>query len=536
MDIIRKEDLEAFRSGAKELVDKIDRRRLEILEPTRTELEAVFKEILAFIREKKRKIYGGRSQHALIAAKNPKDVFYSDIQMATADVEFYSPEPLVDLLDLADRLHEKNFRYIKAMEAQHQETFTVIYDLTAKVCDISYVPTNIYHRIPYEEIDGLFMTSPSFYAIDHFRVLTDMLTSGWRIEKTMERSSVLFKHYPLKPINKPKIPAPDSKTLAIRKAIWEYLKNRESIVIVGEVGCKYYETLKLPSPEEITRFDVVSTAFRDDCYQLIVKLQKDFRIDITERYPFFQFTGHILEINYEGTNVVNFYHYNHKCTPYQDIQPVDDLYRIGTFSLVMLYNYITMHRFRVDKEKDGELTWRWRIQCMLEARNKYLTTKKQSAMDISPYQDFQLDCVGHAIDPPREFRMKIMRRKAARKGAYTFSYTPGEQKRPDISMQRFANTSGNPIRNAKNLKIILPGASVPEEGPLAPNRTRAEAGDEPDEELIEELEQEKGKDGFKEEKATRGRSRTREGSVNVTEAKEKTKKTKRGASKKKKSE
>jgi hypothetical protein len=537
MDIIRKEDLEAFRSGAKELVDKIDRRRLEILEPTRTELEAIHKEVIAWLKKKKLKVYGGKAQHYLLAAKKSKELIYNDVQLVTSDVEFYSTTPIQDMVELADHLHELGFPFVKLSEGQHAETMKIFAFLTYNVCDCSYMPTNLYHRIPFVDLDGLYVVDPSWYSIDYFRVLTDMITSGWRLEKTMERSALLFKHYPLRQISKPKLPVPNPKTLAIRKAVWEYLRNKLSIAFVGEVGCYYYEKHKLPTPEEVSSYHVVSAEFRNDCYELIINLQRNFRVEIEERYPFGNNTGHRLDISYEGERIVTLFHYNYKCIPTHTIEVDEDtFYKVGTFSYVMLYNYIFMHMHRVNKEKEGEMFWRWRIQCMFEARNKYLAQKKLTVMDPGIYQDFIIDCVGQAEDPARLHRLRMMRRKEQRR-PYTFSYTPGTDKHPDYKFYRFSNTSGNPINNPKNLKIIMPGATVPEAGPKEIDRgNRAEAGDEPDEELIEELEQEKGKAGPKEEKATRGRSRTREGSVNVTEAKEKTKKTKRGASKKKKSE
>ena len=69
-------------------------------EPTLSESKEVYKELLNFIREKKRIIYGGYAQNSLILMKNKNDGFYKEID--TPDIEFYSYEPVKDVFDLCD--------------------------------------------------------------------------------------------------------------------------------------------------------------------------------------------------------------------------------------------------------------------------------------------------------------------------------------------------------------------------------------------------------------------------------------------------
>ena len=46
-------------------------------------------------------------------------------------------------MKICNKLHEKGFKYVEGKEAIHKETYKVFANLE-NVCDISYVPKNIY--------------------------------------------------------------------------------------------------------------------------------------------------------------------------------------------------------------------------------------------------------------------------------------------------------------------------------------------------------------------------------------------------------
>ena len=53
----------------------------------------------------------------------------------------------------------------------------------AMYCDITYVPNNIYHRIPFVEIDEIYYVHPSFTTIDMYRIMSEPFFSNFRWEK-----------------------------------------------------------------------------------------------------------------------------------------------------------------------------------------------------------------------------------------------------------------------------------------------------------------------------------------------------------------
>ena len=99
------------------------RKELNTLEPTQKEFDNVMKVILDYIVKNRRIIYGGFAYNQLLIKKDPKDRIYDEENLHRADIEFYSPEPIDDLIKMCDILHEKKFKFVNAKDAQHHETY-----------------------------------------------------------------------------------------------------------------------------------------------------------------------------------------------------------------------------------------------------------------------------------------------------------------------------------------------------------------------------------------------------------------------------
>jgi hypothetical protein len=441
-----------------DIKERATEKRLELLEPTREEREKVMSVIKKIIIAKKRKIYGGWALNVLIKNKNPKDAFYKKNDIP--DIEFYSPEPLRDLVDICDELKKNNFERVVGREAQHKETYTVFTNFE-KYCDISYVPTLIYNRIPTHIIDGSEITDPSFLMIDILRALSDPVTSYWRLEK-FPRAALLQKYYPIKKIDKPRqFPEKiDSDVHDAIAGIYSFLQNRETTIVIGNVA---YFTLindgKFPDISSIPYFELISTEFRKDCYDLISYLKNNYpnnKITISEYYPFFQFYGHKLIIYFDEKQIIHIYDHNHKCIPYQDIKlnKTSAFMRLGSFQIILLMLYVLFHKARVDRDKELELIRRYMIGNLIDYRNMFLKKNHKTILDNTIFKEYQIDCRGYTIDQAREYRLQLEKKKSEKHGRYIFSYTPGVDKY-DPEAFKFANTSGNPIHKEINIKIKI---------------------------------------------------------------------------------
>ncbi|AYV81708.1 MAG: hypothetical protein Harvfovirus54_5 [Harvfovirus sp.] len=492
---IRKEDVEELPDHIQDIMKEAQKKKMILVEPHEEEIMKVSNIILNFIRENKRKIYGGYALNLLIKEKNPADAIYSDTDIP--DIDFYSPEPLRDLVKLCNLLYKSGFKKVRGNEAQHKETYSIRVSGTL-YCDLSYVPRNIYNRMPFREINGLHVIGPEFMMIDNFRLITDMLSSSWRLEKSFKRFYLLQKYYPL-PYSKSSIDIklsnnPETTTMMenLLEVIFNFVKNNRTLVVVGFYAYDHFlkasNILKSNSSNhkkfkylEVPYYEIIMDEYKVQTLELLSSLKKTYPllekdIHVTEHYPFFQFWGHFSFIYYKDKIIAKIFTNNKKCTPLQ-VVPADrfanykilaepdpkNIVNIGSFSTVMLYALITVMKARVDQEQNVKQLYYSFLSHLTEMRNYYFNSTKKTIYDDSIFKEFIVECTGIPITPDQERQLMIEYRKKHNK-KYIFSYEPSEDtKGTDLNFV-FANSSGNPINNYKNLKLSPEAADKVEIG------------------------------------------------------------------------
>ena len=119
----REEDIEKIKLSIDDIIDAATFTYKNTYEPTIQEAKEAYDIIIKFIKDKKRIIYGGYAQNILIVNKNINDGFYKEFE--TPDVEYYSPDPLTDLIELCDIFKNKHFKYVQGTEGLHEGTYKI---------------------------------------------------------------------------------------------------------------------------------------------------------------------------------------------------------------------------------------------------------------------------------------------------------------------------------------------------------------------------------------------------------------------------
>ena len=467
MNIYTLSDLSTFEKNIDQLEEDLVKREDDILIPTLSQSKKMEKVVMDFVKEKQRKIYGGTAQNMLVKIKNKDDAFYKE--GIRGDIDFYSPEPILDAMRLVNIFMEKGFQNVRASQAQHDETYSVFVEFT-NIADISYVPKNIYHRIPFENIDGAYYVSAHFSIIDIYRMITTPLTSGslrWR--KTFPRLYLLQKHYPFNrataPI--PKIDPIDGKHKELVMATKKFLTGKNSVIVTGihtynvwlkesqimsdpKIGKKYREL-------EVPHYEFTSTKYREDGKALFDILKKvDENIEIVEYYPLWQFLGYSTVISYKGRPVAHFFNYDHRCLPVKQAGGM----QIGAYNFDLMMSMMMVFRHRVMKEKDEYQFRNIMLSHLVEMRNYYFQRTKKNFMEDTLFQELVMDCVGETMGFRRKAGLEREARIKAKK-MITWNYNPagGKTKEPN-STYNFANTSGNAIRKLKNMRIMDVGPTA----------------------------------------------------------------------------
>jgi len=477
--------LELFLKNADNITKEANKMKMSLIEPYEHEIYDIYDIIFKFIKENKRKVYGGFALNYLLKDKDPTAGIYGDEE--TPDVDFYSPDPLRDLVKLCNTIYQKGYKDVVGREAIHKETYTLrVKDLS--FCDISYVPRNIYNKMPFREMKNIYITGPEFMVIDYYRILTDIILTSFRIEKTVKRLHLLQKYYPAPCIKKPLIilrpifksetgdEAKYEKSLSI---IQKFATNNKETILIGFYAYNQFlhesGILKNVSNTNTFRYinvpyyEIIATDYIKNSLELIDILKKEFPnqddIHTIEYYPFFQFWGHSVCIYYKTTLIAKIYNNNKKCIPYRVVpaytfsnkintETTDNKIYIASFPMTTLYILITVIKARVDDNeysKDIKTLCYTMLSHMRECRKYYFNTMNKTLLDDTIFKEYVIQCLGKPITPQYEKQLLIESRKRQNK-RYKFSYDPSENVREDYNYV-FANSSGNPINNVRNLKL-----------------------------------------------------------------------------------
>lgn len=473
--LFSQKDVNLLESHIEDIIKKARKRQMELIEPFEEEIKAVSKIIIDFVKQNKRKIYGGYALNQLVIEKNPDDAIYTEDDIP--DIDFYSPEPLRDLVQLCNNIYDAGFKHVMGREALHKETYSIRVN-NQLYCDISYVPKNIYNRMPFREINGLYVIGPEFMMIDYYRMLTD-LTSYWRLDKAVKRFYLLQKYYPVPYIRNPlPVVTPDTNSKRLLNVIFKFIQNNDSVVVIGLYAydhfLRYSNIMKDTNPSsrkfryiEVPYYEFISSEYRKDAMNLIDQLKQvspeiTNDIHVIEHYPFFQYLGYSVNIYYGKSLIAKIYNNNKRCVPYitvksdfftnKSIEPGNNLINLGTYSTVILYILISIIKARVDHDKQTKDLYYTMLSHLTEMRNYYFEKTGKSVYEDSLFKEFVIDCKGIPVTPEVERQQLIEYRKRKNK-RFIFSYDPAEGNRNEEFNYFFANSSGNPIKNIRNLRL-----------------------------------------------------------------------------------
>ena len=489
MQLYREIDIQAITDKLDQIIDEATNIKKKTLEPTIDECFDVKEVIKDYIMKKKRIIYGGTAYNELIKQKNKSDAIYKENDCK--DIEFYTPKPIEDAMELANVLHEKKFKYVQVRQAMHAETYTIFVNFE-QYCDMSYIPNNIFLNMPAITINGLMYSDPTWILVDILRQYNDPITSYWRLkDKTFFRANVLLKNYPLD-FKIKKLEEEKTKYDNLKSEIYKQICVFKSLIFVGSVSENYYLTR---STTLITsNLEVISLNYLNDIKiinKIVEKIlgSKYKDIHVNSYKPFFQFRDEHIEWVYDNVILLKVYNSNHKCIPFNTLhiksnnpELIDSIQLGGYFTkrstkrelnkktiqetseteeisteektksdkntikiatFMVLFQHVLVDRHylyinRSDKYKDVES----RLGSLLKVRNEYLNSKSLTVIDSSPFKEFIIRCSGDTLDQGREFRLGLMRRKA--QGArLMFTYDPDGKGKANPPDYKFNNTSGN---------------------------------------------------------------------------------------------
>ena len=470
-------DDDLFDENYNKIIAKTKNVKDKILEPTMEEKTAIYNIVMDFVKEKKRKIYGGFALNKLLINKNKEEAIY-DEEIDEPDIDFYSPEPVKDLIELCNIIHEAGYKNIQGKEAQHVGTYKIYVNWNKECCDITYVPNNIYKKIRFIEIGGYYYTHPWFIMIDIFRVFTDPITSYRTLDKYVPRFKKLEKYYSLPVVNKI-LKFEQNKNKNVKMVMDDVFKNHligvETLLFSGFYIYNYYldvsEINKINGDYKyinIPYYEIYSTNFINDGLDLLEYFKNSKyakNIEHEEFYPLFQYFGNSAVFYFVDGNhkvpIIYLYNNNKKCIPYKKVvakmfdKSVEDLQNdinIGSFDFNVLHILILLLKVRVDDNNDMNDILYTELNGIATFRKHYLKENEKTKYDDTIFESFDSACMGKPLDPSREKRIRTNIRYKMKKPT-EYRYDP-ESNKGKNSNYRQPNMSGSKIINRKHLQLL----------------------------------------------------------------------------------
>lgn len=418
--------------------------------------------ILDYIKENKRKIYGGYALNKLLIDKR-QDSIYNEYE--NPDIDFYSPDPNTDIIKICNKLSDAGFIRVNGKEAKHNNTYAIFVNFEL-YCNITYVPSYIYNNIAFIKIEDINYVNPSFMIIDYLKMITDPIGSYWRIEKSFERLIKLETAFPL-PVFKKEIEINssdnDDNIFDSLQIVINEIKNKD-IVTIGFYSYLYYlKESKLyernknllnfskKSYNQIPYLEIISKNYKTDFDILIKKLKEKYGDSIThtEFYPLFTFFGYSVEIYLNGDLILIIYDYNKKCIPYR----ISDEIKVSSFSATLLYAQCNVIKFKILKDEDFKLMYMIMVSHLIQMKSYYFSKNKKTIFDNTSFQDFVIDFICPDINPEHELLIKYEKRRLSGKPVM-YIYDPVKNRKEEkVEKFFFPNISGNEIVNEKRLRL-----------------------------------------------------------------------------------
>jgi len=482
-DYYTDEDYDQVLTQLPDIVKMASERAQEVMEPTLNEKKEVRNHIMEFLRTKRRKIYGGTSMDVLLKAADPKAGIYTETEFA--DIDFYSPKPVFDLVELTNQLYEKGYKYVQGKEAQHEESFSIYVNMHL-YCQLTYVPTRVYKGIQTIVIDGIYYTHPHFMYIDQLRMFNDPMNSAWRWEKAFKRSYLLLKYYPLEYYDKKlQIKAPNSTISNLisdikTKFMMESSSIQSNCMISGFDAYNFFikHAANDRSAEKMARttYDITSSALPDllisvpymelisvnfketvkEVYSYLQRTVPDKSLlGIIEFFPLFQYFNYMVVITYDKQPVIKIYESDGACV---SMIKTTKGYAYVSYQYLLMFTLINKFRAHLDESKEMYFNYAIMLSNLIKARNIYLTENNLGIINKSVFGEFKISCMGTTISFIRAGQIRRLER-IAKGHAAQFIYEPKRfidksvENPPKFEPTKtsFRNTSGNQIMIDKYL-------------------------------------------------------------------------------------
>ena len=407
--------------------------RMTHVAPNASTRRSVFDAILAFVRTRGRKVYGGFALNAVVSALSPGDTFY-DMEDSVPDLEFYSATPVEDVRDICDALHAAGHVYVQGKEAMHHGTFTISVEFV-RMCDVTFMPPRALEAVPVRTDceTGVEVVDPSFAIIDHLRIICDPFTSHWRLDRMFPRTFLLQHLFPIvTPTDKVPDRLPDAtveeETARIVRSVMA--ANNDSCAVLGQTALLVYKNIagiherQWPTAMHVT---CVSTMYKENVEAMRTALGGG--VDSCEYHPFLDLIGRRTVFVKDGREVATMIDAEYRAIPV--IDDYHDGMRVACVSYAILTAMSFAFMARSHGQPERAAVFDAQASDIVRARRAGLDGVGKTVVDVDTlFRDFALPFIGTPVSAMK-WHMKMTDERMERYGRSNhqawFTYDPSKQ-------------------------------------------------------------------------------------------------------------
>lgn len=353
--------------------------------------------VFDFIKKKGLILYGGEA-----IDKNLKKVGKPGIYTAQSkpDYDFYSYDYEKDSIELCNIFYDKGYKYVRRIPRIHRGTFAVQAN-TATLADITYVPKNIFDRIPTITVNGVKYIS-DLYAIKnlYLGLVRPKLSGNYaRWEKDWSRLQLMNEAFSNKTGKKTSGSEPVKE--AIKMLCEKFVYRNPQIVITGKRASQFIQTGKFNDTSLLELISVDGQA--ENHVKMIQQLLGE--QSIVEVYaPFLGDLPMRLRIKMNDEPVVDIYSIEHECvsTIKSDTGQFFTNYYYLMHFLISQYYYFTVY------PKYGKADCQF--YDLQKNRDDYLKKNKLTGFEPAAgrYRVLDSQCVGTQKSDPEITREQLL--------------------------------------------------------------------------------------------------------------------------------
>lgn len=355
-----------------------------------------YKIVRKFIISKGLKLYGGAAINMYLPRK---DKIYEPTSIPDYDV--YSPNPWEDSVELADIMYKNGYNYSEAKAGIHKGTYKVFANLW-HVCDISYLPSDVFNTLKTKTLNGMKIVSPYKLLENIYKEYSEPLANPLRWPKIASRQKLLEKYTNTltKKINCDGVFHDGEKI--IRPVLLPFLDEiarfakKNKLLHSGPLAYNTYIEIGGGSKRVLVdHYELLSENAHQDIQTLFsALLKKDSSLRIftsTVLSKELNNTHYTISIEIDDTplTLCRIGHIT-TCTPFH--------YLLSRYVVAVdylkyeLYNTIAFDERKSSKDAKCKLIYLTKIQYL------YYKNKKVTEIDKGPFQRFVVNCKGPVVD------------------------------------------------------------------------------------------------------------------------------------------